>query len=175
MDFLQQLDSNAMIWIKENISYRVLDICMPIVSSLGDKGFIWIFLGVLILAVGGKYRRWGLIMLLSLALTAIVVNVILKPYVARIRPFDLLTLELLIEKPLDFSFPSGHTAAAFSAAVTALFINRKFGWVMLFVAFLMAFSRLYLLVHFPSDVIVGALIGATISFVTALVYKTKWN
>lgn len=105
-------------------------------------------------------------MALSLILEALCCNIILKPLVARLRPFEMNTaVQLVIEKPLDFSFPSGHTGAAF-AVVSALYFCKNRGWIpALVMAVLIAFSRLYLYVHYPTDVLAGALLGMTAGWI----------
>ena len=136
-----------------------LDAAMPIISMLGNVGAIWIVCAVVLLVIP-KTRKVGVILAVSLAIEALCCNVILKPLVARIRPFDVNTaVQLLISPPTDFSFPSGHTGAAFAAA-SALFFSKNRLWIpSLVLAILIAFSRLYLYVHYPSDVLGGILLG----------------
>lgn len=150
---------------------------MPIVSALGNMGILWIILGMIIILFGkGKdKKKWGVLLLLCLAVTALVSNFFIKPAIQRVRPFDKLSLEILIQKPHDFSFPSGHTSAAFSAATVFYMHNKKFGVFMYLFAFLMAFSRLYLLVHYPSDILIGGLIGTGISWYITKTAEKKWG
>ena len=123
------------------------------ITHLGDKGIIWILIG-LILCFLPKYRRSGITMLLSLLLMLVIGNLTIKPIVARIRPYEYIDgIKLLIEKPSDFSFPSGHTFSSFTAAYSVFLYHKREGVAFLALAFLIAFSRLYLCVHFPSDVL----------------------
>ena len=99
-------------------------------------------------------------------------NMILKPLVARMRPFTVNTaIELLIPPPTDFSFPSGHTYASFASATAICRNNRKIGVPALILASLIAFSRLYLYVHYPSDVLGGAVVGLAAAWAGSLLEK----
>lgn len=137
---------------------------MPIITKLGNGGMIWIILTILLL-LNRRYRRVGVAMLSALVMDAVVCNIIMKPLVARIRPFDVNTaVQLLIARPTDYSFPSGHTAASF-AATFALYFSRQNLWKpALVLAVLIAFSRLYLYVHYPSDILGGIMIGITMGY-----------
>lgn len=133
---------------------------MAFITSLGNAGIIWIVLAVVLLILP-KTRKTGIIVAAALLMDLILCNLILKNLVARVRPYDVNTaIAILIKKPLDFSFPSGHTAASF-AAMTALFLAKmKKAWIAaLILAVLIAFSRLYFYVHYPTDVLGGAVVG----------------
>lgn len=145
--------------IQASLRCGFLDRTMPVLTSLGNGGAIWIGCTALLLAIP-KTRRTGLALALGLAVEVLCCNVILKPLVGRIRPCDVKkTVQLLVARPTDFSFPSGHTGASFAAA-SALYFSRSKLWIpALVLAALIAFSRLYLYVHYPSDVIAGMLIG----------------
>ncbi len=136
-----------------------LDPFMVFITTLGNGGFIWIILTGLFLLFP-KTRCLGYAMALSLLLEALCCNVLLKPLVARIRPFDInMMIPLLIPTPHDFSFPSGHAGASFAVA-SALFFAKSRYWIpACILACLMAFSRLYLYVHYPSDVLAAIGIG----------------
>ena len=139
------------------------DFVMPLISKLGNGGIIWLVLSGL-LCVFPKYRKAGVTMLTALALDVFLCNVMLKPLVGRMRPFTVNTgVELLINAPKDFSFPSGHTAASFAAAFALLFVKNKLWIPSMILASLIAFSRLYLYVHYPTDVLAGILLGLIVS------------
>jgi len=159
------IDFAILNFIYDNFRSTWLDVLMPVITSLGNAGAIWIVLAVCML-ISKKYRKAGIAVCCALVLDVIICNVILKPMVARIRPYDINTaIQLLIHRPTDFSFPSGHTAASFSA-VSALYFSRQRIWIpSLILAVLIAFSRLYLYVHYPSDVIAGILLGCIFGFV----------
>lgn len=162
-------------WMQENLRTSAADTFMVCVTRLGDKGLIWIALAAVLLA-RGKTRRHGLAVLLALALDLVCCNLVLKPLVARIRPCDWEpTIQLLIARPADYSFPSGHTAASF-AAVGALYCGRWKYWpAAAALAALIAFSRLYLYVHFPTDVLAGALLGLWLGCAGAMLARKAEN
>ena len=153
------LDLGILDFIQSHLRTDALDFIMPLITKLGDGGILWICLSV-ILILFRKTRKTGFAMAVSLLLEVLCCNVILKPFVARIRPCDVNTsVQLLVPRPRDYSFPSGHTGASFAAAF-ALFFGKNRLWIpSLILAILIGFTRLYLYVHYPSDVIAGALIG----------------
>ena len=156
------MDGQLLLWIRETFGNPVLDRIMIFISSLANKGMLWIGIGVVLLLLGVNGRKWserGLLVLLSLALNAVICNVWLKPMVARTRPYDLLGYEILVRRLGDYSFPSGHTSASFAAATALYAIDRRWGTAAYILAVLIGFSRLYLGVHFPTDVLAGAVIG----------------
>ena len=150
--------------IQNNLRGEFLDTVMPIITHLGDGGIIWIILGAVLLLFA-KTRRLGVLILLSLAIEALCCNVILKPLVDRARPFSVFPLEqLLIEAPLDPSFPSGHTGAAFAVVAALYFKGNKYWLPEAILAAIISFSRMYLYVHYPSDVLVGFFLGIMAGF-----------
>lgn len=154
-----KLDNALLFFIQENWRTPFLDTMMPLITALGNGGIFWLVLTVLFL-IRKKYRKIGIMMLCALILCLISGNLILKPMIRRIRPFDLLNYSpLLITPPKDFSFPSGHTMASFACAVVLYKNNRLIGIAALVLASLISFSRLYLFVHFPSDVVAGMALG----------------
>ena len=142
-----------------------LDAVVPWVTSLGDKGLIWIALTAVLLVIP-RTRRIGVAVAVSLILELLLCNVLLKPLIARPRPFDVAGFDgLLVAPPGDFSFPSGHTGASFACAA-ALFFSGSRLWVpTLALAVVMGFTRLYLYVHSPIDVLAGALLGVATGWV----------
>lgn len=151
-----------------------LDKVMVFISSLGNAGIIWIVLALAFICVK-KYRRFGVTMLLALLIGLIIGNGALKNIVARERPCWINeTVQLLIAVPKDYSFPSGHTLASFGAA-TALFWNKKaWGAAAYIGAVLIAFSRMYLYVHFPTDILCGMLLGLCTGTAAWFIVKKYW-
>ena len=160
-------------WIQANMAHPILDLIMPWITLLGDAGIFWMVCAA-ILAFTKKYRRIGFGMAIAMAMGLVVCNMILKPTVARIRPYDFqeslgVTINLLIEKQHDFSFPSGHTIASFEACTVILLGSRKLGIPATLLAILIAFSRLYLYVHYPTDVIASVILGTLFGIIGYLV------
>ena len=154
-------------FIRDTFSNPIMDAIMKGITFLGNAGWFWIALS-LVLAFIPKTRKIGITACLALLLNLLLCNVTLKPIIARVRPYDLREgIELIINAPHDFSFPSGHTSASFAAAAAIFGYNKKYGTAALVLAALIGFTRLYLYVHFPSDVLAGALVG---SFCAVLSY-----
>lgn len=140
----------------------VLDIIMPFLTKLANGGFIWIVIAIVLL-ISRKYRVHGYKLCVALFAESILCNGILKLLIRRIRPSDVNSaITILINRPMDFSFPSGHTMISFAAATVIFNINKKWGVGAFVLASLIGFSRLYLYVHYPSDVIVGAIFGVLV-------------
>lgn len=151
-------------WIQKYMQNSILDTFFALFTRLGDAGILWLVLAIAMICFK-KTRKVGIILLVSLAFEAIICNLIIKPIVGRTRPYEVNNaVKLLINKPIDSSFPSGHTCASFTI-VSALYCCKERLWVpCLITAVLIAFSRLYLYVHFPSDVLVGLLLGLFIGW-----------
>lgn len=157
-----------------------LDLFMPIITYLGSGGAIWI-LAALVLLRFKKSRKAGFTVLLALLIGYILSTVILKDIVARERPFNtagamLRAEDLLIGVPSGrFSFPSGHALSSFSAAAILFAYDRKIGIPSLILASLIAFSRLYLYVHFLSDVLFGAVLGVLFAVLSIKIVNWIWR
>lgn len=146
-------------WI-QTLHTPFLDKIMVFITRLGDAGIIWIVLSIVLLLIP-KTRKSGAVMVVALVVDVLLCNIVLKNLVARTRPYDVNTgVHLLVAKLHDYSFPSGHTAASF-ASVTALYLagEKKLWKFALVLACLIAISRLYLYVHYPTDVFGGILFG----------------
>lgn len=155
---INNFDFAILDFIRENIACPLLDAVMPVVTALGNGGILFIACAVAMLFLK-KWRKTGLMVGVALILGLLVCNVTLKPLVGRIRPFDIHEVSLLVSPPDDFSFPSGHTIAAFEFATVLMIRRRSVGVVALIAAVLIAFSRLYLYVHYPTDVLASVILG----------------
>jgi undecaprenyl-diphosphatase len=161
-------------WIALHCHTGWLDVLMPAVSWLGNKGAIWILLAMVILLFSKGEKATGAQMILALLFSLLLCNLLLKNLVGRIRPCDLKGLaDLLVARPGDPSFPSGHTSASFAGAVVLLLCKWRGRWLALALAVLMGFSRLYLYVHFPTDVLGGALLGTFCALLAVFLWR-RW-
>ena len=151
-------------WIQANLRSDILDIAMPYITMLGDEGIFWIACAV-ILMFTKKHTKTGLGMGFAMLLGLLVCNIILKPWVARLRPYDFQLqvlgkeIQLIVGAMHDFAFPSGHTIASFEACTVLMLNSKKLGIPATILAILIAFSRLYLYVHYPTDVITSVVLG----------------
>lgn len=156
----------------QNIHTPWLDKLMVAITSLGNAGILWIVMAAVLLIIP-KTRKAGLCMAIALILDLLITNCLLKNLVARTRPYDVANFtDLIVKKPKDYSFPSGHTAASFTA-VTALFMRKEklLGSIACVVAVLIAFSRMYLYVHFPTDILGGIVVGIVAGVAAGLILK----
>ncbi|MBQ8279212.1 MAG: phosphatase PAP2 family protein [Roseburia sp.] len=164
MEALFQLDGNILLWIQEYVRNDFLTPIFKFITSLGDEGFIWIAIAITLLFIK-KYRKVGPMVGLSLLGSLLFNNTILKNIVCRTRPYKVIdTLTILIPEPGEFSFPSGHTSSSFAAGVVLfMMLPRKYGVPALILAFLIGISRLYVGVHYPTDVLGGMVMGTLIA------------
>lgn len=154
------MEMQILYWL-QTIHNEVLDKLMVMITTLGDKGVIWIVLACILL-VFPKTRKCGFTMAIALIIMVLTGNVVLKHLIARGRPCWIDTnVPMLIEVPKDFSFPSGHTFSSFAAATTIFLFHKKFGIAPLVMASIIAFSRLYLFVHYPTDILGGIIFGVS--------------
>jgi len=165
-------DGAFLIWIQENLRSDLLTPVMTFITRLGDKGIFWIITAIILLFFR-KTRPLGIMAFMALMLSVLINNVMIKPSVARIRPYEVVDgLKLLIEKQHDPSFPSGHSGASFAAAVVYMRKGpKKLGIPSIIIAFLIAFSRLYVGVHYPTDVICGIITGTCCAVISIMIWK----
>lgn len=175
LESLLQLDGAILLWIQEHVRQDFLSPVVKFITHLGDAGWCWILLAMILLIVK-KTRKIGLVTAVSLLSSYVVNNLILKNLAARVRPYEAVDgLQRIIEAQSDFSFPSGHSASSFAAAVVIFMLcPRKYGVPALVLAFLIALSRLYVGVHYPTDVLTGVISGTVIAVIVCTVYKKKF-
>lgn len=159
------LDQTILHGIHAALTGPFLDFLMPKITDLGNGGAIWLLAAGCLLCTK-KYRRQGVLLLGGLAVGVLVGNVALKNLIARPRPCWVESVPLLIASPTDYSFPSGHTLSSAIAATILTKTDRRFGYAAIPLAALIAFSRLYLYVHFPSDILGAVALGVAIGELT---------
>ena len=172
LEALQTLDGSILLWIQEFVRNDLLDAFFSFYTRLSDHGELWIGLCIIALC-SRKTRKAGALGLVALLLGHVVTSEILKNLIQRPRPFfDVAGLATVIEPPDSTSFPSGHSCASFAAAGTLIAVlHRKHDWpkwgsvVLAVMAALMALSRIYVGVHYPTDIIAGSLVGLLCSAV----------
>lgn len=166
LEVIQNADLSIVRFVREYVACPILDALMPVVTLLGDKGILSLILAFALIIVNkGKSRKAGAVMLTAIVLGFLIGNMGIKPLVQRQRPCWIDDVALLIPNPRDFSFPSGHSLCAFETAVPiCMFFGKKWGAAAMTAAVLVAFSRLYLYVHFPTDILCGAVLGTLFAF-----------
>jgi undecaprenyl-diphosphatase len=163
-------DTAILDWIGVHLYTPLLDSVMIFVTRLGDYGLPWVLLTLLLLA-HKKTRGYGICMAASLFLAFFISSMAIKPFVQRIRPFLEHEMNILIPPPRGTSFPSSHATTSLAAATVIWCMNKRYGILAYLIAFLIAFSRLYLYVHYPSDVLTGCILGIAIGAASVLVYR----
>lgn len=159
-EFITNIDISILLHIQESIRIPWLTPIIVFITSLGNAGIFWVVLSFALL-IPKKTRRAGCISFLALFASLLINNLLLKNLVGRIRPYDACSALLpLVTKPTDYSFPSGHTGSSFaSACVLYRHLPKKAGIPALILALFISLSRLYVGVHYPSDVLAGILTG----------------
>lgn len=173
----ESFDLPILDWIQANLQSPLMDKIMPIITMFGDAGIFWMVCAFILFLIP-KTRRTGLGMAFAMMMGLLICNVLLKPMVGRIRPYDyqidvlgktmdelLVAGKLLVDTPHDFSFPSGHTIASFEACVVLLMADKRLGIPATILAIAIAFSRMYLYVHYPTDVIVSVFLGSLFAII----------
>ena len=171
-DAIFNFDRAILLWIQNNLRGGILDPIMVFITHLGDKGLFWIVLTLLLLCFR-KTRKAGVTSAISMLIGLIVVNLILKNWIARIRPYvKIEDLVLMIEQQKDFSFPSGHACNSLACAwVLFRCMKKQYGVPALVLAILITLSRIYVGVHYPTDIIVGAAIGVAAAELAIVIVK----
>lgn len=171
IELIKVFDVGIIELIQNNLHSPIINKVMIFITGLGDSGAIWILIGLAFL-INKEYRKIGFMILVALALGSILGEGIIKNIIQRDRPFiSMEGIDMLIKAPTSYSFPSGHTTSSFAAAGVIL-INFKNKSIYAFIlAGLIAFSRIYLGVHFPTDIIAGIVLGLSCSYVSVFIVK----
>lgn len=171
---------NILNFIQEYLRNPILDPIMVFLSAISDNGYFWILTG-LMLFIFKKYRIISVKLASALVLGVMITNLTLKPWFERVRPCNVESIKNMLETcPDTGSFPSGHTTAIFAGATVLYMINKKIGIGAYILAGLVGISRMYLYVHFPTDVLAGICVGVFAGIVGPLLVdiiypKVSWK
>lgn len=176
IEWITQLDANILLFLQEVVRNPFLTPIVTVITSLGNGGVVWVALSIALL-VPKRTRETGAAALLALLISLLINNVCLKNIVGRIRPYDLIEgLVPLVAKPRDYSFPSGHTGSSFAAAwVFFRRLPRRFGVPALILAGFIGLSRLYVGVHYPTDVLFGVFSGICCGVIACFLTQRLWR
>lgn len=173
IDFITNIDFSILYWIQDNLRNSVMDFLMPLFSNMQNSGLIWIAIAI-VLIFFKRTRYCGFAILLAMGIDTLITECGIKNIVCRVRPCNLVNnVDMLVEKPNSYSFPSNHSASAFAAATAVLLTVKKKAWSIPAFIFsgIIAFSRVYVFVHFPSDVLVGIVLGSTVAVLVCYLMK----
>ncbi|MBR5381418.1 MAG: phosphatase PAP2 family protein [Oscillospiraceae bacterium] len=164
LEAISALDTAVLLFIQEHIRCGALDFIMLFFTRLGDKGAVWLLSGVILFA-SRQYRKRGFD-IIAVVFICGCCSELLKPVFMRPRPFAVMEqMAVLVAAPTTWSFPSGHACAAFAAALAYAKGVKKLAAPAYALAVLISFSRLYVGVHYPSDVLAGAVLGTVLALV----------
>ncbi|MDP4091742.1 MAG: phosphatase PAP2 family protein [Bacillota bacterium] len=170
---LKSFDTNILNFLHNNLQSTFMDKLMSFMTFLGNGGLIWIIISVALI-ISKKYRKAGIMAAAALIIGTLLGEIILKNIIKRPRPYmDMPLLQIIIPKLSTYSFPSGHTVAAFAVAGVLAKTIHKSAVPVFLLASLIAFSRAYLMMHYPSDVVAGAILGLACSWVVLRLSKNK--
>lgn len=173
--WITQIDFAVLYGIQNGMRCPVLDVLMPVITALGNAGAVWLLSAGVLLCIR-RTRRAGVLLLAGLALGFLIGNLGMKPLFARPRPcFVDSSVTLLVKMPDDFSFPSGHTLSSVIAATVLFRTDRRFGIPAIVLAVLIGFSRLYLFVHYPTDVLASVVLGIGIGLAVWIFGGRGWD
>jgi undecaprenyl-diphosphatase len=147
---------------QDNLTNTVLDYFFVFLTKLGNFGIIWIIIAIYFM-IKKENRTLGIMIIFAFLGSLLITNLFLKNLIARPRPYTMQTINLLIDRSNDFSFPSGHTSLSFAVAMMIYHFKKDIGKYAFILATLIAFSRLYLFMHYPTDVIAGVAIGILVA------------
>lgn len=171
MEALNLFELGLLQGLQDLLQCPLLDTLTTVLSMTADKGIGMILLALVLLCIP-KTRKTGVVIALALIFDLLLVNLCLKPLVARTRPYDLgIDLDLITHHPSDYSFPSGHTASAFATAVALYTAGKRWMGIGLCYAACMGFCRMYLMMHYPTDVLFGMIAGVLCGLAAMYVWK----
>lgn len=167
---IEKFDLDLLLSIHQRLQNSFFDTVMPVITYLGNVGAIWFIIALVLIGIK-KYRPVGIMIFVAMGIGFIIGDIGIKHLVARPRPFVTYPVDLLITAPASFSFPSGHSLSSFAAATVIARSIPRLSLPIFILAALIAFSRVYLFVHYPLDVIVGLIIGVSIGWLVTGLWK----
>lgn len=174
LQLIKEFDIYILNFVYNHLQFSVLNKPMVFITTISECGFIWMIL-ICFLMASKKYRKIGIIAAFAFLLCRIEVQMI-KPLVKRPRPFIELTyLKIFISKPSSYSFPSGHAISSFATigVIIKMIDNIRYKIFLIITALLVSFSRLYLLLHYPSDLLAGLVLGLISSKISFKIYSKQ--
>ncbi|MGG7162924.1 phosphatase PAP2 family protein [Clostridium ihumii] len=171
IDTIHSIDKAIIDFVHKKLNNPIFNYTMPMITHLGDGGFIWVLISGLML-LKSKDRKLGVLCLIALAVSTFFTEGVIKNIVERVRPIIRYPIEKpLISIPKSYSFPSGHTSSSFAVATILFVMMPHFKIIPIVLAVLIGFSRVYLYVHYPTDVFVGMIIGILSAVMVLIGYK----
>lgn len=167
-NYISKFDDIILCAVSIKLKNNIFDIIMPIITWCNNYGQVYL-LFVLISIYRNEFSIWGMPIILSLLLEVTICEILIKPLIKRTRP-RVAANNLLINKPPSYSFPSGHTASSFAVAGALWSINSNYKYIILLMAIFISFSRVYLSVHYPSDILAGMILGLLVSKFVVIFY-----
>jgi len=172
---MTQAELGILYWIQNNMRCGALDGALRVITELGNGGIFWILVSLIFICFK-ETRRIGIAAALALALMQVSGNMVLKPLIERARPCDIdQTIEMIIGRPHGYSFPSGHTASSFAVVFAFYFSKSRLWRPAAVLAALIAFSRMYLFVHYPTDIIGGVALGVVCGWLGAKISRRLYR
>ena len=172
-DYITKIDFSILYYIQEHLRCSFLDFLMPLFGFIQEGGMVWIVISIILICFK-KTRYCGFAILLAMGIDTLITEFTLKNIICRVRPCNIdFSIKMLVSRPDSYGFPSNHSASAFAAATALLVTLKKKRWAILgyILATAIALSRLYVFVHFPSDVLVGAIVGSLIALLVFFLMK----
>lgn len=171
MEIIQKIDTDILLYIQENLRNDFLNIFFKTITHLGDLGIIWIIIAFF-LFLNKKYKTISAKILLALILSSSITSLILKNIIKRPRPFLVSENIKQLISASGYSFPSGHTSTSFAVAfIIYSCFPKKYGIFAIILAILISFSRIYIGVHYLTDIIFGAILGITSSELVRILFN----
>ena len=172
-DYITKIDFSILYYIQAHLRCAFLDFLMPLLGLMQEGGMVWIVISIILICFK-KTRYCGFAILLAMGIDTLITEFTLKNIICRVRPCNIdFSIKMLVSRPYSYGFPSNHSASAFAAATALLVTLKKKRWAILgyILATAIALSRLYVFVHFPSDVLVGAIVGSLIALLVCFLMK----